>query len=108
MTQIKIKCGIWAVPGCDFRNLINEEVQGASGFAMIHDDCDVEWWTGQGYAFIGHTIVTVDGPASKNEIIQAQVAALRQQAQQARADGEVRAQKIEERISKLLALEHAP
>ena len=106
MNQLKIKCGIWATPGFDFRNLLSEEPQCASGFAMLHQDCDVQWWTGQGYAYIGDTVVTVERPTSRDQIIQTQVAALRQMAQNERADGEQKARRIEERINQLLALEN--
>jgi len=106
MNKLTINCDLWAAPHFDFRDMKEDQPMSPSGFTILSKDCDVEYWNGIGYTRIGDAVITVERPATKNDIIRSQVAAMREMAQRERADGEQKARRIEQRINELLALEN--
>lgn len=78
-----------------------------SSLSFFRDGTDMSYWIKSGYALIGHANITVD-LLQTQEIVAAQVDALREQQKVMRAEAHKKDVQLEGLIQSLLAIDHKP
>lgn len=70
----------------------------------LREGSDASYWKTNGYSYVGKATIILE-PISQNEMIAAKAESIKAEIQKTRADFQVNVNRLEEQLSKLLALD---
>lgn len=92
----------WIGPHGDTTKL--DDPRTLPGLVYMREGSDSTYWKTNGYSYVGKATIALE-PISKNDMIVAKTEALRAEVEKTRADAAVKVMRLEDQISKLLALD---
>jgi len=92
----------WIGPHDDPTKL--DEPRALTGLMYIREGGDVSYWKTAGYSYVGKATITLE-PISKNDMIAAKAESINAEIQKTRADSQVKVNRLEDQLSKLMALD---
>lgn len=70
----------------------------------LREGSDASYWKTNGYSYVGKATIILE-PISQNEMIAAKAESIKAEIQKTRADSQVKVNRLEDQLSKLLALD---